>query len=208
MVCTPSVKVWKRPNRKASPRFFDLATPLWYPIGAELSFEVSSDVGGCSWFAGEVNEVRDQCVGIGTRHVGLAEAPIVQSRSPEDGEYGFVEHGAVRYSDRVQRDAHQRALHDCPVGKRSVEVGKVEVGETVPHGQIRRGGLLGLKSAEVLHSGDHVQIGAFEEELTIKRGPRQLPCAQLHSSSWGALVWAVDVGRDGASVGNSPAENA
>ena len=43
MAWATSVKVMKRPSRKASPRFFDFDAPLRGSIDTELSFEVEKE---------------------------------------------------------------------------------------------------------------------------------------------------------------------
>jgi len=44
MACEPSVKVWKRPRRKASPRSAEAAMPVCLSIFTELSFELEKEV--------------------------------------------------------------------------------------------------------------------------------------------------------------------
>jgi hypothetical protein len=92
-----------------------------------------------------------------------------------------VERRVVLGVHGVGRDPQQRRPDDRPVGERGVEVGRVEAGQPVPQGDVRRGGLLSLEGGKAADGGGHVQRLAGQEQLPAEGGPVEPPGGEGHA---------------------------
>jgi hypothetical protein len=93
-----------------------------------------------------------------------------------------VKRRPVRGVHGVQRDAYQCRLDHRAVGECEVEVGRIEVGQPIPQGEIRRRGLLRLQRDRVADGVDDLYRFTTQQHLPAERGPVELSFGEAHTS--------------------------
>jgi hypothetical protein len=74
----------------------------------------------------------------------------------------------------MERDPHERCLHDRPIGERTIEVVGREAGDARPQRDVRRRRLLRLEAGERLDRRDDRQRCRLDQVLPGERRPVQL----------------------------------
>jgi hypothetical protein len=147
---------------------------------AKLFLESVLDLGLAARSRCKLQEIRNDRVGVGGRQPSRGIAAIVQARRPQAADHRVVKRWVVLREHRVQRQPDQRCLDHGSIRERRIKVGRVEVGQPVPEGQVGRRRLLCLESDDPAHGLDHVKCLAAEEQLPAQRGPVELPAGQGH----------------------------
>ena len=130
---------------------------------------------------GNGGEAVDELIGPFDAEAGVSEAPVVEAGRSQQRQHRGPERCVVIGGHGVEREPHQRALHDPAVRERVVELGRIEALGPVPERQVGRRRLLGLEPADPLDGIDDVDRPAVEEELTIERGPVELLRRERHT---------------------------
>jgi len=81
-----------------------------------------------------------------------------------------LERGVVLGDHCVQRDPHEAGLHDGVFCVGGVELRRVEVGDAVPQGDVRRRRFLGLHGHDATHRLGGGERLALQQQLAGQRG--------------------------------------
>jgi len=112
---------------------------------------------------GERQYVRDERIGVWGGQPGRDEAAVVEPGGAQGEQHRVVEGGVVLDAHRVQRDPHERRLDHYAVLECGVEVGRVERGQPIPQGEVRRRGLLRLQPDHPVDGVDHTHRLAAQQ---------------------------------------------
>ena len=139
------------------------------------------DLGLAPGLSEQLQQPGDQGVGVGGRQPLGREAVVVEPGRPQVRQHRRVEGRVVVGGDGVEGDAHDRCLHDRPVGEGVVEARAVEPFDAVPQPEVRRGGLLRLQRDDPAHGVGRVDRLPPQQQLPRQRRPVQLGGGQRHA---------------------------
>jgi hypothetical protein len=143
--------------------------------------EPGQDLGRRARTAGELQQVRHQCVGVCGGEAARRKACVAEPGAAQRRLHRSMHGGVVVRVHRVQRDPHQRRLDDLLLGEGRVEVGRVEDGQPVPQREVRRGGLLRLQRHHASDGVHDVECLPLQEQLAAERGPVEPAGGDLHA---------------------------
>ena len=130
---------------------------------------------------GEVRgELGHERIGLRDRQPGALEARIVESSRPERALHRRVEGRVVARGDGVDRDPHQVPADHVVRGVGRVQVGRIEVGDACPQGEVWTDRILRLEGDDAVDRLDDVETLATEQELAGEGGPVEGPFGQTH----------------------------
>ncbi len=129
---------------------------------------------------GEVQQLRDERLAVGRRETRPGE-PVPEACGVQRLLHRFPEHLVVVRVDRVQCDPHQGRPDHRPPRERGVQLGRIEVGQPVPQGQVRRSGMLRLERHHTPHGLPGLPHLPAQQQLPSEGGPVELLRGDLHA---------------------------